>query len=110
MTVLLLCGAGAGLVALSHEHGLRPRLGAASPSPAAAGRADDIDAATQLSPSTSPPATRRPAAAPNMCRANTAAQRVIVSIRQQHAWMCAGSRQVYTTPATTGASAVGNGT
>jgi lipoprotein-anchoring transpeptidase ErfK/SrfK len=112
LTLLALCGAVAGLVMLSHEHGVRPRLGPSSPQPVvAARRADDIDAATELTAApASRPATHRPAAQPNMCRANGVAQLVIVSISRQHAWMCSGSRQVYATAATTGASAVGNGT
>jgi hypothetical protein len=46
----------------------------------------------------------------NACRTNTAAKRIIVSIGQQRARICAARLQVMTTRVTTGASAVGNGT
>ena len=48
------------------------------------------------------PAGTTPAPAPNPCAANTAAQLVKVSIRQQHLWMCAGHTPVRDTPVTTG--------
>jgi lipoprotein-anchoring transpeptidase ErfK/SrfK len=38
----------------------------------------------------------------NFCAHNSAAQKVIVSIRKQHAWMCAGHRDVYSAAVTTG--------
>ena len=111
--IVLVIIAGA-VVAFSHFHGVRPRL--ADPSSSAAAPADDVGARlakpAQLPPSS--PArsgsTHAPAAAPSVCRRNTAHQRVIVSIGKQHAWMCAGSRQVYDSNVTTGASAAGNGT
>jgi len=110
VTLLVLCGATAGLVALSHAHGVRPRLAPASPVPAAK-PADDIEAAPPLAgTTTTPPATHAAAAKPSICRSNNAGQHVFVSISQQHVWMCTGSEQVYATAATTGASANGDGT
>lgn len=44
--------------------------------------------------------------APDACAHNTAAQRVIVDISQQHAWMCARGHTVYQTAVTTGAVAL----
>jgi lipoprotein-anchoring transpeptidase ErfK/SrfK len=44
----------------------------------------------------------RPAAPKNLCAHNRAAQKVIVSVRAQHAWMCARTRLAYDTPVTTG--------
>ncbi|HZZ97762.1 MAG TPA: L,D-transpeptidase [Jatrophihabitantaceae bacterium] len=38
----------------------------------------------------------------NFCAKNTAAQKVIVSIAKQHAWMCARRKDVFDTPVTTG--------
>jgi lipoprotein-anchoring transpeptidase ErfK/SrfK len=113
VTLLVLCGATAGLVALSHGHGVRPRLAPASPVPVGQ-PADDIEAATPLAadataPST-PSQTHAAAAKPSVCRSNGAGRHVFVSIRQQHVWMCAGSQQIYATAATTGASANGDGT
>ena len=113
MTLLVLCGATAGLVALSHAHGVRPRLAPASPVPVGKA-ADDIEAATPLvadaTAPTTPPATHAAAAKPSVCRSNSGGQHVFVSIGQQHAWMCAGTQQIYATAATTGASANGDGT
>src|SRR5262249_6159843 len=60
-------------------------------------------------PSATPSGSARPAP-PSPCRTNTDAQRIIVSIRQQPAWMCAGARQVTDSAVTTGAAAAGNGT
>src|SRR6266508_3004136 len=57
VTMVVLCGATAGLLALSHAHGVRPRLAPASPMPAAK-PADDIEAARPLAgTTTTPPAT-----------------------------------------------------
>ena len=44
------------------------------------------------------------------CSANTAPQLVLVSISTQQAWLCAGPRQVYATPVTTGNVANGDAT
>jgi hypothetical protein len=41
---------------------------------------------------------------PNHCARNKARQLVLVSIRAQHAWLCARSRTVYSTAVTTGMS------
>jgi lipoprotein-anchoring transpeptidase ErfK/SrfK len=51
---------------------------------------------------TPPAAPRTSAASPPPCARNTALQKVIVSVRAQHAWMCARHRAVYDTPVTTG--------
>jgi lipoprotein-anchoring transpeptidase ErfK/SrfK len=40
----------------------------------------------------------------NRCAANTAAQLVMVSVRTQHAWMCAKTKRVYDSAVTTGMS------
>jgi lipoprotein-anchoring transpeptidase ErfK/SrfK len=61
-------------------------------------------------PRTSPAALDRIPAAParrtapvvNRCAHNRAAQRVIVSIRHQHLWLCRRHRTAYDTPVTTG--------
>ncbi|HSY16126.1 MAG TPA: L,D-transpeptidase [Jatrophihabitantaceae bacterium] len=47
-----------------------------------------------------PPVTADPTA----CVANSYDQYVLVSISRQHAWMCAGGQQVYSTAVTTGAT------
>ena len=44
------------------------------------------------------------------CSANGYRQLVLVSISSQHAWMCEGHRQVYSTPVTTGATFDGRNT
>lgn len=44
------------------------------------------------------------------CLRNTAATFVLVSISQQHVWMCEGHKQVYSSPATTGEVDNGNAT
>ena len=44
------------------------------------------------------------------CTQNSAGQVILVSIRVQRAWMCAGKSQVYSSLVTTGAENVGNGT
>jgi lipoprotein-anchoring transpeptidase ErfK/SrfK len=44
------------------------------------------------------------------CLSNTRASFVLVSLTRQHIWACEGSRQVYSSPVTTGATAEGNGT
>lgn len=44
------------------------------------------------------------------CAANAYRQLVLVSISSQHAWMCEGHRQVYSTPVTTGATFDGRST
>ena len=44
------------------------------------------------------------------CQNNTSARRVVVSIGDQHAWMCARSAVVFSTPVTTGAVDRGDAT
>lgn len=92
--IVLLCGCSAATNASTAP------AATASSTTAAAIAAPTVEAA--------PSATSRPVvvkAAPrpkNFCAANTAAQHVIVSIRKQHAWMCARRRSVYDTAVTTG--------
>ena len=108
-TVLVLLAVVAGGIALSRFHGPRPRL--AAPSTTAVNPAAQIHAPVVVSPTPShQPATHPRPAPPSPCRASTDAQHVIVSISQQHAWICAGTRQVKDSPVTTGASATGDGT
>jgi lipoprotein-anchoring transpeptidase ErfK/SrfK len=98
-----------GLV-LSQFHGPRPVL--ADPttnSPAAQLQARAGMTSTPAAPSTPASSAARPAP-PSPCRTNADPQRIIVSIRQQHAWMCAGARQVADSAVTTGATALGDGT
>ena len=100
-----------GLV-LSQFHGPRPVL--ADPttnSPAAQLQAGAGVTSAPAAPSTPTSLSRsaRPAP-PSPCHANANAQRIIVSVRQQHAWMCAGARQVADSAVTTGATAIGDGT
>lgn len=67
----------------------------------AAGVAPAAASAEQLSA----PQTLAPAANPQdatVCRANTLARWFVVSIRTQHAWACAASKLVLSTPVTTG--------
>jgi lipoprotein-anchoring transpeptidase ErfK/SrfK len=102
---------GLGLV-VSRFHGPRPVLADPSTSsPAAQLQAGPGVSSTAGPPSTlaAPSPSARPAP-PSVCRANTDPQRIIVSIRQQHAWMCTGARQVMDSAVTTGASADGSGT
>lgn len=46
----------------------------------------------------------------DVCAGNGYARLALVSISQQHAWMCQKHQQVFSTPVTTGASFDGNGT
>ena len=50
----------------------------------------------------SAPRTKHVSAPPNRCAHNRTAQKVIVSIKAQHLWMCARHRLVRQTPVTTG--------
>jgi lipoprotein-anchoring transpeptidase ErfK/SrfK len=105
--VLVVLGIVAAAVTLSHFHGARPHL---APPP------KTVSPAAQIHASTVPVAPSRPAAPsprpapPSPCRTSTDAQHVIVSVSQQHAWVCAGSRQVKDSAVTTGATATGDGT
>ena len=85
-------------------------LGGKSVTTAAPGQ----DPASPVAATTHPQAPSTPAAlpsarsatntvAPDPCAANTAAQLVLVSVSQQHAWMCAGTTLASATPVTTGA-------
>jgi lipoprotein-anchoring transpeptidase ErfK/SrfK len=104
----------AGGFALSHFHGPRPRLAKPSTtvSPAAAFNQPPASPTEVHVPASH---TQRPAPAPkpkppSPCRTNADAQRVIVSIAQQHAWMCTGPKQVKDSVVTSGATATGDGT
>jgi lipoprotein-anchoring transpeptidase ErfK/SrfK len=80
-------------------------------SPAAQLQARPGASATRGEPSSSAaPSGSTRAAPPGPCRSNADAQRIIVSVRQQHAWMCAGAHQVAESAVTTGATATGSGT
>jgi lipoprotein-anchoring transpeptidase ErfK/SrfK len=87
---------------------------AASSSVAATGRATTVR--PKPVPTTPAPAhsTPKPVPAkkvvPDMCATNTRAQFVLVVVAQQHAYMCAGSKQVYDSPVTTGATVNGDDT
>jgi lipoprotein-anchoring transpeptidase ErfK/SrfK len=109
---LVVAAAAASVVALTHFHGVRPRLAPAptSVSPAARINTSPTQHAAQSQQRSSSPATHAQQAAPSPCRINTDAQHVIVSISSQHAWICAGKRQVNQSAVTTGATTVGNGT
>jgi lipoprotein-anchoring transpeptidase ErfK/SrfK len=99
-------------VIVSQFHGPRPVLAEPSTSkPAAQLQAPASASATSDAPSSpaAPAGSVRPAP-PSPCRTNADPQRIIVSVRQQHAWMCAAARQVKDSAVTTGASASGNGT
>jgi len=79
------------------------------------------DSASPVVATTYPQAPSTPAAlrsarsatntvAPDPCAANTAAQLVLVSVSQQHAWMCAGTTVAGATAVTTGALVGGDQT
>jgi lipoprotein-anchoring transpeptidase ErfK/SrfK len=96
---------------------LAPSAAASSASAATIGHANDAAAApaatravppsTAVRPSTAiAPPKPKPKPVPNPCAGNAHAQLVKVSIAAQHLWMCAGPKAVYSTPVTTGASAL----
>ncbi|MDQ2751346.1 MAG: L,D-transpeptidase [Pseudonocardiales bacterium] len=60
---------------------------------------------TTAAPALKPTPTAKPAPKPkpNACAANTARQQVLVSVAEQHLWMCAASHLVYDAAVTTGA-------
>lgn len=99
-------------VVVSQFHGPRPVLAEPSTSgPAAPLSARAGATATAGEPSSPAAPSRSTHLAPaSPCRTNADTQRIIVSVRQQHAWMCAGAHQVKDSAVTTGASATGNGT
>jgi len=110
-TVLVLVAVIAGGIALSRFHGPRPRL--AAPTTTSVSPAAQIHAPAPTTPRATPTPSRRPAthqAAPSPCRTSTDPQHVIVSVSQQHAWICAESRQVKDSAVTTGATATDDGT
>lgn len=107
------------IVAAAPVHRSSPRPAASHPAashpaashPAASHPAASHPAATRpvaqasAPPTATPTATASGSASP--CAGSTVAQLVVVSIQKQHAWMCAGSAEVYTTAVTTGASDLG---
>jgi lipoprotein-anchoring transpeptidase ErfK/SrfK len=99
-------------VVVSQFHGPRPVLAEPTTSNPAAplqGRASASSAPGRPSTPAAPPRSTGPAP-PSPCHTNADPQRIIVSVRQQHAWMCTGARQVADSAVTTGATAAGNGT
>jgi lipoprotein-anchoring transpeptidase ErfK/SrfK len=106
-TVLVLLAVIAAGIVLSRFHGPRPRLAAP---PTTVSPAAQLQAPPSVPTTPHTPATRAKPAPPSPCRASVDAQRVIVSIARQHAWVCAGSRQVKDSAVTTGATASGDGT
>ena len=97
-------------VALSRFHGPRPRLAAPPTTVSPAAAQLHAPPAAPVTPSTHPPAAPAKPKPPSPCQGSVDAQRVIVSIGQQHAWVCAGARQVKDSAVTTGATASGDGT
>jgi hypothetical protein len=65
------------------------------------GDASDSPTVTAYAPVTKPVAAPPLSAATNPCDANKG-QGVVVSLAKQHAWYCAGTKVVYSTPVTTG--------
>jgi hypothetical protein len=97
---------------LSRFHGPRPHLAQPTSTASPAGF-DALPSPTEVhapATHTQRPAPPPPAPALSPCRTNTDAQRVIVSIARQHAWVCAGPRQVKDSAVTSGATATGAGT
>ena len=97
---LLLAAAGAGTVLAACAPA------AQHPVPA---RSSAVEVHRAAAPSTVPPAVAstqpvptRAATPKNFCAHNRAAQKVIVSVRAQHAWLCARTRLAYETAVTTG--------
>jgi lipoprotein-anchoring transpeptidase ErfK/SrfK len=68
--------------------------------------ASPVAAVTQHPPTAAttapPPEQLRGVSDSTVCLDNTRQKFVLVSIREQHVWMCQGHQQVYSTPATTG--------
>jgi len=61
--------------------------------------------AIRTAPAVTPATPRKAAAKPtavNHCATNRAGQLVLVDLKTQHAWYCAGHRTVYSTPITSG--------
>jgi hypothetical protein len=97
----------------------RGPLGASTAASAAADHSDSRTLASVLTGRTGTGSQQRPAvqdseAAParllSPCRHNTQQQLVMVSIRRQHAWACARSHTVLSTPVTTGRAQPGDAT
>jgi lipoprotein-anchoring transpeptidase ErfK/SrfK len=114
-TVFVVLAVIGGGFALSRFHGPRPHLATPSTTVSPAAQFNQAPPAsptvahapaTHARTSAAPP----PPKPPSPCRTNTDAQRVIVSIAKQHAWVCAGPRQLKDTPVTSGATATGDGT
>jgi hypothetical protein len=109
--VTVLVAIAIGVVFVSSRPGARPHLADApstfTPPPLTSAAVPPVSRKTRP-PITAPPSTtHRPAAAPSPCRTSHDPQRVIVSIAKQHAWVCAGARQVRDSAVTTGMLSAG---
>jgi L,D-transpeptidase-like protein len=109
--VLLAAGAAVAAVAVlsacssdpSGLSGPAGRSGTSAPAPVTSPSTSDAAAPAAVVPASSTPVASPPAPKPkNYCARNSAAQKVIVNVRKQHAWMCAKHKAVYDTGITTG--------
>jgi hypothetical protein len=100
VAALSACSSATGGTTVSAPSAVAPASSAAVSTAAAA------PAVAEPAPDTSSPVVApkpKPKPKPkNYCASNTAAQKVIVSIRKQHAWMCARHIDVFDTGVTTG--------
>lgn len=78
-----------------------PPWSATATAQAAAGHYDQL-LSQPVAPAAAPASHRAAATLPSPCARNTRTQLIVVSIKHQHAWACAGSRTVLSTPVTTG--------
>jgi lipoprotein-anchoring transpeptidase ErfK/SrfK len=107
MTVALAVGLSGCTTAVSGSGSpVPPRPGApatASSPPSSSGSiGPDLSTASPRPPA--PAVVRHPVV--NHCVHNAGGKLVLVSVRRQHVWMCAGHRTVFATPVTTGAVAL----
>jgi hypothetical protein len=99
LVVLVAALAGCSANALTDGSGTRSQ-----PTHSPAAPAERIVAAPRSTPPAPKPKPKpklRPK--PNVCAGNAVAQLVLVSVTQQHLWLCAHQRLVYSAPVTTGA-------
>lgn len=104
LTGVLLAAVVAGVVLSACTSGNDPSRAPATPmssTTSAAAAAAPVVAPVSSAPVTTPPAKPTPKPK-NYCAGNTAAQKVIVNVRKQHAWMCAKHTDVFDTGVTTG--------